>query len=164
MGRMSGSTDSKPILVGLMETDGEGAGYLSPGDLAALLLHQLRTPVRLEVEGSSLSAQLDRLMRDAFADRPALTFGDVLESGERGDRALRAVKEFAKAALKESAGLPEPVAHFLYVAAVLRASTVDDSTVSTLDEDSRLVEARRLLTAGWLPERARDLLRANLPA
>jgi hypothetical protein len=159
--RGTGSGDSRAILIDLMQTEGEGAGHLSPADLSALLRHQLRTPIALEAEELA-DARGGREDLQAVVDRAQVTFGDVIRASEASDPLLRLVKTYAKRHLAEDGGLPEPVARFLYVAAVLRARSLGDRTMSGLDDASLEAEARRILTARWLPPEAREILRAGL--
>lgn len=155
------ATDSQAILRELMEIERGDAGYLSPADLSSVLEHQLRTPLELE------SDELLRGTRDVDAARAVeagadRTFGDVVGTAAAGDPLLRLVKEYAKRQLTAEGGLPEPVARFLYVAAALRARTVGDTTVTRLDDTSIEAEARRILTARWLPRNAKDIIRSGL--
>lgn len=155
------ATDSRAILVELMEVERGGAGYLSPADLASVLEHQLRTPLALESEELLLVTNGTGEARavEEGADR---TFAEVVRASAAGDPLLRVVKDYAKRQLTLDGGLPEPVARFVYVAAALRARTVGDTTVSTLDDASLEAEARRLLTAHWLPGEAREIVRSGL--
>ncbi len=155
------TTESRAILLALMEAEPEGVGYLSSSDLAALLLHQLRTALELEIDDLQASHGATEIAPVVSASRHE-TFGDVVQHADAGDPLLRLVKEHGKKMLTNPSGLPAQVAHFLYVASVLRARVVGDSTVSTLSDAVIDSEARRLLTAAWLPEEARQILRAGL--
>lgn len=161
MSQKSHAADSHAILIELMEVDRGGAGYLSPADMSSLLEHQLRTPLSLESDelAHGIEGTVDAA---AIAAAATLTFGDVVRDSKAGDPLLRLVKQYAKRQLTVGGGLPEPVARFFYVAAVLRARAVGDTTVSTLGDGSLDAEARRILTAPWLPEGAKDILRSGL--
>ena len=151
----------RAIIAGLMDEQSRGFGYWSPADLGSLLEHQLRTPLHLEAEG--LLQHAKGPVRAARASiEGGVTFRDVLERGLAGDDALRMVKGWAKEQLADPQGLPRPVAHFLYIASILRATSQGDDEFSALDPTALQAEARRCLTLQWLPSEARDLLRAGL--
>lgn len=154
MALMGGSRD---IARTLLDAGDPTMGDWSSTDLRALLEHQLRTPLRLELEGS-----LTDTGRQTLEFHPELTFHDVLKDGQPEGGLLTGIKEFAKDALTTESGLPGDIARVLYVAALLRARSTGAVGFTTLDNASINREARRCLTLTWLPESARDLLRAGL--
>lgn len=163
MNKNSTLRDSYEIVDGLMDVHEKELGYWSPEDLRSLLEHQLRTPLRLEHE--ALTDQTSRSEREALAfldQYGAQTFGDVLDGDS--EEGLRLVKDFAKGERLSPAGLPKPVAHFLYIATIMRARALGWTSFSSLDPASAESEARRCLTFHWLPDAARDVLRAGLAA
>ncbi len=156
---------SRTILASLMDEEADAFGPWSPSDLRALLEHQLDTELRSESPGLARHALGAPEAAEAeIHAAPYRTFFDVLTRGGGEDGVLLMVKEYAKHGMAELDGLPRPVAHFVYVASVLRARAAGVEGFSALEPAALESEARRLLTLHWLPERARDLLRAGLDA
>jgi hypothetical protein len=154
---------SRKILSVLMDTGTSDFGGWTSADLGDLLDHQLRTLLSVEVEALILhTAGPPEEARAFFAEGPYRTFQDVLREGAADDDALQMVKGYAKTALAAEGMLPKPVARFLYVAAILRATAIGRSGLSSLDPVTVERDARHLLTSPWLSPTARDLLRAGL--
>lgn len=158
-----GEAHSRAILAELMDGATEIAGGWSAADLRGVLQHQLRTPVAAESEAMTDPSAPARFDTEVTAGRDRdETFFDVLARGDPADGALLFVKSYAKRALSASDALPHPVAHFLYVASIVRARAAGDEGFSSLSPAMVEAEARRCLTQPWLPDEARELLREGL--
>jgi hypothetical protein len=55
--------------------------------------------------------------------------------------------------------LPKDVARVLYIMIILRALSIGDARITTLDDVSIEGEARRCLTFVWLPNDIREFIR-----
>lgn len=129
------------------------------GDLRALLEHQLGSLLVTEidrfVEVSHLSPDRARSIINASGCR---TFWDLINAGPSARDAMRLLKEWAKASMKEPGDYPRDVARVFYVLAILRGRQVGFDRISALDGASLEREARRCLTFGWLPDDVRTVL------
>jgi len=162
-GRGTRGDGSRGILRALLDSSSDSAGEWSPGDLAAVLEHQLRTPLRLEADKLVAHADCDAATaRERVASQGDATFADVLHTGDPVDGLLTMVKGYAKASISADGGLPRDVGRFLYIAAILRARSAGAESFSKLGDANIESEARRCLTLTWLPVHAKDLLRTGL--
>lgn len=167
---MNRSVDhSRAILTDLMDPRSAQVGVWTSDDLASVTEHQLRTRLEVEAEDLARAARISEVDVLALVQASRLeTFDDVLCRGTRDDGVLDLVKTYAKRAMEEKEGLPRPVAHFIYVATLLRARTaagvgeVASEPFTSLDDAAIESEGRRCLTHHWLPDRARELLRVGL--
>jgi hypothetical protein len=156
-----GKQDSDAYLVALLQS-GERAcdEDWSAADLAAMLSHQLETPLASDVPSGV------RSMNCAGAACRCTTFGDLLRCPHPTSNLLRHVKGLAKRSLRSGGAIAEPeetlpkeIARFLYVASVLQARKHGIKGVSNLSPAILSREVSRCLTMAWLPEEARQLLR-----
>ena len=160
---------SRAILTDLMDPRSAQVGDWTADDLASVTKHQLRTRLVVEAEDLARAANMTEVdVLTLLRLSPLETFDDALCHGTPGDGVLRMVKQYAKRAMGEREGLPRPVAHFIYVATLLRARTEGRAlgegaeSFTTLDDAAIVSEGRRCLTQHWLPDRARALLRVGL--
>jgi hypothetical protein len=110
----------------------------SPEELAAILKHQLDTPLSFDL------GEVD--------DPASVTFGDLLFGQQEPSlELLQRVKCFAKFCKSTRDGpLPVEVATVLYFASIVRASTSCNTNISALDESGLRRGANWVLGQTWV--------------
>jgi hypothetical protein len=146
-----------PHLAEMLSIDPSRSEAWRPEELAAVLRHQLDTPLQFEL------GRMDEVPSDVAA---TITFGDLL----RRDGTARApvllallerAKRFAKACKSRTDGpLPVEVATALYFACIVAARMrCDGARISALDDRSLLDGAEWALAQPWLSSEIRELLK-----
>lgn len=124
-------------------------------ELGAILHHQLSVP--LEVELGPGGASLGAVEPEAGGAR-LVTFGDVLHHPRPPVELLEAIKDFAKAGVRDPNGaLPSDVATVLYVAAVAVARAVCGRRITHLSDAAVRDNVRWALALPWLDPPTRRL-------
>ena len=111
-------------------------------DLAALLLHQLQTPL----------------------DRPGdPAFGEILLSPSPDIARLRQVKDFAKSFRDDPrSGIPSEICQVLYYAAIAAAQVNTPDRLTSLDSDSFRRGLKWAVALHWIPESLKTLFEQAL--
>ena len=111
-------------------------------DLAALLLHQLRSPLA----------------------RPGdPTFEEVLLSPSPDVQRLRQVKDYAKALRDDpDSGIPSEICHVLYYAAIAVAKVRTGDRLTSLTPEAFAEGLTWTLSRSWVPENLKQLFRLVL--
>ena len=152
---------SNDILKALLDSSRPDLSTWSPGEMCALLEHQLSSALASECGYfAELTGQTPEQCSGILAGCGCRTFGDVLLNGVPSAQAVRLVKDFAKASMGTSPGdLPKEVARVLYVMAILRPENTGIESITTLNPATIQREARRCLTFAWLPKTVRVAIR-----
>jgi len=145
-----------PHLAEMLSIDPARSQPWRPEELAAVLRHQLDTPLEFE---------LGRMEEAPSEVAATITFGDLLRrDGTTGAPVLLAMleraKRFAKACKSRPDGpLPVEVATALYFAFIVAARLrCDGARLSALDDRSLLDGAAWALAQPWLSPEIRELL------
>ena len=138
---------------------GQGTGELwEAGDLAAILEHQLASPLEFNFVGVD-QAELGWLRSEWSENPPLETFGDVFHHPDPPLELLELIKRFAKAAGKSSdSPLPSAVALVLYLASIVTAIVSCDTRITKLSDEKLRQSLNRALNQAWLEGPLRQLL------
>lgn len=153
------SQPAKPDLARLMQAGTPGHGVFREDELAAILRHQLSTPVEFDL------ASLDRTMAAKLrmlADGHGLlvrSFRDLLLHPHPPIELLRMTKQFAKSCHNHpDSPLPEPIASLLYFCSIVAALLRCRQRITAMDDATLARGVRSLLEQSWLDEGLRGLL------
>ena len=143
---------SRLLKIGLEQSD-----YWTEDELAVILRHQLEGPLTIDLESLApdIESQLEELQPPD--EKPFETFADVLFHANPPPQLTTLIKEFAKQQ-RDSRGLNDEIASFLYVAAICAAVRSGDRSMTSLDNVAIINNIQQLLSFPWLDERARQLL------
>jgi len=150
--------DSDPKqLASLFDDDDIGERIWKPDELAAILRHQLTTPLRVDlVNVDGAAATLKQL-----ADSRGLllkSFGDLLQHTHPPVALLELVKQFAKACrLSPDSSIPREVSTVLYLASIVAAMTKCSRCITKLDRAALGKSVQWALAQPWLDETTRAL-------
>jgi len=135
------SREKQPSLASLLGA-GDGAALWQESDLAAIVRHQLRTPV------------------DRSEGR---TFEEVLLDQAANVESLRRIKELAKGWRDDpGSGIPGEVCHVIYYAAIAAARVRGEASLTTLDGASLARGLRWAVEVEWTPQPLKTLLRTAI--
>ncbi len=150
-----GDTDR---LARLLVDDFEESGNWFPSELGAIRMHQLGAPLEPELvvpdqnRSESTSA--------ASQNSPQRTFRDVLFSEAASVEALRRIKDYAKAHLKDSC-FPAEVARVLFYACVLAARRGRGERITSLTDSQCLAGVDWVLNRDWIDPQLLDWFRSS---
>ncbi len=158
--------DSDPReLVALMDMDEERDRLWSPGELAAILKHQLSAPVQYDLAG------MDRKMAGklkTLAESQGLvlkSFGDLFQHSNPPLELIRMTKEFAKACGKSpTSAIPRDIADVLYFSCIAIALVRHRKRISKLSNADIRKGLRWVLGREWLDSDTRSLVEQGLKA
>jgi hypothetical protein len=152
---------SSTRLARLISMDDPNLFALSQDDLAALLQHQLDSPMAAELMSVPGSPEAAHQMQELLAGRPGETFASLLLRDDPPLKMLDLVKAFAKSA--QSAGdaaVPREVAIILYYAAIAAALVRLNERMTQLSDEDLAAGLEWALSHAWLDPRLRPLLAA----
>ena len=159
------SSMSPQSLARMMDLDERIGELWRPGELAAILEHQLSAPV--EFDFSYLGEEASQRVRALSSVRgPQIrSFGDLLHHPHPPIELLELTKQFAKDCRKRPDGpLPGEIATVLYYASIVAAITKCGRRISKLDHQSLRYALDWALEQAWLDEKTRELLREGYRA
>lgn len=139
-----------------------------PGELAAVLRHQLAAPLEFTAPAADEPAHRAAPLQppgDAAAPSVGLpqTFGALLQGPEPSIELLIRLKTFAKPFVTTAKGvLPREIAAVLYYGAIIRARTCHGQRISELDDASLRYGLEGMLRCDWLDQATRGLIEEGL--
>ena len=133
-----------------------------PGELTAILRHQLQAPLSLSL--GTLSAQVAHAIRETQPlVEPLLTLDQLLHRPDPPVQLLRLVKQFAKGCRDDPANaLPAEIVMLLYYAAIATALTRCGERISNLPDKALRRGVRWVARQGWVDDRSREFLLETL--
>ena len=150
--------DSDPKqLASLIGDDDIGERIWRPDELAAILQHQLTTPLHVDLAGvGGAAGQLREL---AGARGLVLkSFGDLLQHPQPPVGLLKLMKDFAKACgHSPQSTIPKEVSSVIYFASILAAMTRCSRRITRLDNAALLKAVLWALKQPWLDEITRGI-------
>jgi hypothetical protein len=153
------------LLAQLLALDApEAPGWL-PGELGAVLRHQLTAPVEFDLGRLDPSAAR-RLQRALRAAVPTIrTFADLFRHPKPPLPLLELTKQFAKASRNHpESPLPEEVASVLYYASIVAARLRWGRRITDLDDDALAQALQWGLQQEWMDDETRTLFRQGRQA
>jgi len=144
---------------------GEDPGLWRPGELGAILRHQLAAPLEFDFSflGAERPPSLDALA--ATEGPPIRTFGDLLRHPRPPIELLESTKEFAKRCRsRPEAPLPDEIATMLYILSIVAALTRCTRRITKLDDQGLRYSLDWALAQPWLDPATHDLLREGYQA
>jgi hypothetical protein len=157
-------TDKKKILESdpkslacLIGDDDVGEAIWRPDELAAILRHQLTTPLHVDLAGVSGAA--GELKAAAEARGLVLkSFGDLLQHRQPPVALLKLMKDFAKACrLSPQSTVPREISSVIYFASIIAAMTRCSRRITRLDNLALLQAVLWALEQPWLEDITRGL-------
>ena len=130
-----------------------------PGELSAILKHQLSAPLELDLAFGGPAPP--RHSPAGPGQGPAIeSFRDLLHHPNPPIELLESTKEFAKACrARPDAPLPDEIATILYLLAIVAATTRCRRRITKLDDQSLLRKLDWAVGQPWVDESTRALLR-----
>ena len=150
--------DSDPKqLASLIGDDDIGERIWRPDQLAAILRHQLTTPLHVDLAGVSGAAGQFKAAAEARG-LVLKSFGDLLQHRQPPVALLKLVKDFAKACrLSPDSTIPREISSVIYFASIIAAMTRCSRRITRLDNAAILKAVRWALEQPWLEEITRGL-------
>jgi hypothetical protein len=141
----------------LIGDDDIGERIWRPDELAAILRHQLTTPLHVDMAG--LNGAAGPLKELAGARELVLkSFGDLLQHPKPPVALLKLMKDFAKACrLSPDSTVPREISSVIYFASIIAAMTRCSRRITRLDNTALLKAAHWALKQPWLEEITRGL-------
>lgn len=158
-------------LLKLLKVGRETEGAWGPGDLGAILRHQLAAPLSFDLaetadarEGEAPSEpQSPGLARSPALPQTPGTFADALHGSGASVELLGLIKDFAKSAGDErEGGLPREVATLLYYLSIAAALVHHGMRITSLNDEGLRQGMSWALGQGWIDEKTRGVLREGL--
>ncbi len=130
-------------------------------DLAAMLSHQLATPLEhdLAVLGADAGEMLKRIL--AESNQTLRSFGDVLASERPPLELLTMIKDYVRMGCRD-AQLPHEVSTVLYFASIVAAEACHRTHITQLSMKEVIEGARWALGLRWIGAGLRDQLNKGL--
>ena len=151
--------NSQPgALAAMLAIDEAATRTWEPGELAAVLRHQLAAPLGFDVGsmGPASAEEVDRL--SAAPGGPIRTFSDLLLHSAPQVELLVLAKDFAKASRSDpGAALPKEIAAVLYFATIVVARRRCGSRISNLSDDELRAGIEWALAQAWIDPATRAL-------
>ena len=144
-------------LASLIGNDDIGERIWQPDELAAILRHQLTTP--LQVDLGSLHGAAGQLKAAAEARGLVLkSFGDLLQHRQPPVGLLKLMKDFAKACrLGQPSAMPREISSVIYFASIIAAMTRCSRRITRLDNAALRQAVDWALQQPWLDDITRAL-------
>ena len=144
-------------LASLIGDDDIGERIWNPDELAAILRHQLTTPLHVDLAGLGTAA--GRLKNEAAAGGLLLkSFGDLLQHPHPPLALLKMMKDFAKACrVSPDSPLPREISSVIYFASIVAAMTRRSRRITKLGDDALREAVRWALAQPWLEGITRGL-------
>jgi hypothetical protein len=155
------SRSTPQSLARLLEPEAGGKTEWSASDLAAILRHQLKAPLRADL--SSTNPDAGKTLDTVSAATPApATFGELFAHPHPPLELLELAKEFGKALRRDPAGgVPAEVATVIYYASIVAARLRCGRQISDLDEATLRRGIQWALARPWLDAAIRALFEAG---
>jgi hypothetical protein len=150
--------ESDPKHLATLIGDGDiGERIWQADELAAILRHQLTTPLHVDLGGASGAA--GPLQQAAEARGLLLkSFGDLLQHRQPPVGLLKLMKDFAKACgLSPDSTMPREISSVLYFASIIAAMTRCSRRITRLDHDALRRAVDWALKQPWLDDTTRAL-------
>jgi hypothetical protein len=150
-----------PQLAQMLSIDPAFAEAWRPEELAAILRHQLETPIESDLLETDDASAADG---GAVGARMKMTYGELLASPQPPLALLERAKRFAKACRSHPDGpLPPEVATVLYFACIVVARTrCNGARISALDDATLSQGLRWALSQHWVDRAIRELFESGL--
>ena len=144
-------------LASLIGDDDIGERIWQSDELAAILRHQLTTPLRVDLAG--LSGAAGPLKQAAEARGLVLkSFGDLLQHRQPPVGLLKLMKDFAKACrLGQPSAMPREISSVIYFASIIAAMTRCSRRITRLDHAALRQAVDWALQQPWLDDTTRAL-------
>jgi len=142
-------------LIGGDDTIGER--IWNPDELAAILRHQLTTPLHVDLAG--LGGAAGRLKDEAAAAGLLLkSFGDLLQHPHPPLGLLKMMKDFGKACrISPASAMPREISSVIYFASILAAMTKRSRRITKLSDGDLRKALRWALGQPWLEDITRTV-------
>jgi len=139
------------------EDDDIGERIWNPDELAAILRHQLTTPLQVDLAG--LGGAAGRLKEEAAAAGLLLkSFGDLLQHPHPPLGLLKMMKDFGKACrISPACAMPREISSVIYFASIVAAMTKRSRRITKLSDGDLRKAARWALDQPWLEEITRAI-------
>lgn len=148
-------------LAGIMQREPDAVGGWDAADLAAMLSHQLASPLGADLVGppTGIGRGFGGDAGHWLEDPSVQTFGDLLHHPRPPRALLEQTKKFAKQARHAAgAGLPAEIAAVLYYGSIVVARLRLGVRITDLDDHAIVQGTRRVLGQPWLDDATRMLL------
>ena len=146
----------------MMDLDMGGKKLWEPGELGAILQHQLAAP--LECDLARFDTDLDQRLRAAetAGGPPVKTFSDLLAHPNPPVELLERTKQFAKACRSHpDSPLPDEIATVLYFLAIIAALLKCERRITRMDDAALKYSLQWALKLDWLDGPSRELLESG---
>ncbi len=155
---------SRNILCSLMDPTIKQDVPWTTDELPTILQHQLATPLNEELdELQDVKHPKHDILSTALKTSGIKTFGDIFQHPKPPRSVLHAVKNYAKALIRDSNQiLPEELVRVIYIVCILRAVKTGNRKITDLDDASIVRSARWCLTQRWLTDDMRRTIRHTL--
>ena len=131
----------------------------SPDELAAILRHELSSPMEIELGGLDVKAGVAVSVAADVKGLVLKSLDDLLSHPQPPVELLRMAKEYAKAHLNSpKSPLPPEVVRVIYFSSIIVATTRCDEPISHLNTEALVNGARWALSQPWLDEQTRSIL------
>ena len=132
--------------------DAIGERIWHPDELAAILRHQMTTPLQVDLSGIDGAAK--RLHDAAGASGLILkSFGDLLQHPHPPLALLKMMKDFAKACrISPASALPREISSVIYFASIIAAMTRHSRRITKLDNAALRDAVAWALAQPWLDD------------
>ena len=139
------------------DNDAIGERIWHPDELAAILRHQMTTPLHVDLAGIEGAAK--RLHDAAGASGLILkSFGDLLQHPHPPLALLKMMKDFAKACrISPESALPREISSVIYFASIIAAMTRHSRRITKLDNAALRDAVDWALAQPWLDEISRGV-------
>jgi hypothetical protein len=151
------ASDPKLLASLIADDDDIGQRIWQADELAAILRHQMTTPLQVDLAG--LNGAAGRLRDEAAAGGLLLkSFGDLLQHPHPPLKLLEMMKDFAKASRISPVGvMPREISSVIYFASILVAMTKRSRRITTLGDKALRDAIRWALAQPWLDEITRTV-------
>ena len=150
-------TDPRLLASLFADDDAIGERIWHPDELAAILHHQMTTPLHVDLAGIEGAAK--RLHDAAGASGLILkSFGDLLQHPHPPLALLKMMKDFAKACrISPESALPREISSVIYFASIIAAMTRHSRRITKLDNAALRDAVDWALAQPWLDEISRGV-------
>jgi len=141
----------------IAEDDDIGERIWNTDELAAILRHQLTTPLHVDLAG--LGDAAGRLKEEAAASGLLLkSFGDLLAHPRPPLGLLKMMKDFGKACrISPVSAIPREISSIIYFASILAAMTKRTRRITKLSDSDLRKAIRWALEQSWLDDITRTV-------
>jgi hypothetical protein len=143
----------------IIRADADQEHPWEPGELAAILRHQLSVPLALDL-GAVASDALPELAGGRITW--SVTFGALLQHPDPPLEMLKQVKGFAKSSRQAGGSLPPEVATVLYFASITAALVHARQRISELDQAGLRRGMEWVLSQAWVDQAVHCLMNEGM--